>query len=111
MSYDAVQLVTAMVRSAYDEAQLFALLQQHLDATISLATDGRITHDNLRLNGRELRQLGQLTEGLSLREQLQTLPGSRSGDARETFLRVVFLLHAANLLSFDLPTVKQRRRR
>jgi len=109
MSQDAVQLVTAMVRERYDGDRIFGLLQEHLDATISLDTQGPITHDNLRLNGRELRHLRKLTEGLSLREQLQPLAGQT--DARTTFLQVVFLLHAANLLAFDVPTVKQGRRR
>lgn len=109
MSQDAVQLVTGLVRERYDADRLFGLLQSHLDATISIDTQGPITHDNLRLNGRELRQLSQLTEGLSLREQLLPLAGQT--DTRTTFLRVVFLLHAANVLSFDLPTVKQGRRR
>ncbi|MDP6946129.1 MAG: hypothetical protein QF464_18415, partial [Myxococcota bacterium] len=76
MSYDAAQLVTTMVRGFYDEARLFDLLQPHLDARIGLVDDGPITHANLRLNGRELRQHGELTEGLSLREHLASLSAS-----------------------------------
>ncbi len=114
MSYDAVQLVTTLVRGFYDEARLFDLLQPHLDARISLVDDGPITHANLRLNGRELRQHGELTEGLSLREHLASLStGSRDREvgaisARSVLLRVVFLLHISGLLTFVSPTPGQR---
>ena len=101
-----MQLVTEMVRETYDEDLLFQLLQPHLDATVTLNADGPITHDNLRLNGRELRLLGQVTEGLSLREILQSFVGQ--SDERVVFLRVVFLLHVAKLLTFVTPTVNRR---
>jgi hypothetical protein len=106
MSYDAVQLVTEMVRRCYDEAKLLELLQPHLDATITLDTQGPVTHDNLRLNGRELRQFGRLTEGMSIREQLQ----QRADDPEQrlTFLRVAFLLYSAKLVCFDTSRGKTR---
>jgi hypothetical protein len=106
MSYDAVQLATEMVRRCYDEARLLELLQPDLDATLTLNHQGPVTHDNLRLNGRELRQLGALTEGMSLREQLQQR--ADDPDQRLTFLRVVFLLYSAKLVCFDTPKKRSR---
>ncbi|MGB0591634.1 MAG: serine/threonine protein kinase [Myxococcota bacterium] len=106
MSYDAVQLVTEMVRRCYDEAKLLELLQPYLDASLSLDAEGPVTHDSLRLNGRELRQLGSLMEGMSLREQLQQRPDAP--EERLTILRVVFLLFSAKVVSFD--SLRQKKR-
>ena len=109
MSYDALHLVTQSVRRAYDATRLLTLLQPWMDAEILLEGPGPVTHDNLRLNGRELRQLGQLTQGMSLREQLQLMG---EGEAeRLAFLRVVFLLHCAKLLSFQSALTRPRRGR
>ena len=99
MSYDAVHLVTQSARRAYDAPRLIALLQPWMDAQIALLSRGPVTHDNLRLNGRELRHFARLTEGMSLREQLQLMGGDEA--ERLLFLRVVFLLHCAGLLSFE----------
>ena len=109
MSYDAVHLVTHTVRSAYDAPRILGLLQPWLDAQIVIETEGPVTHDNLRLNGRELRQLVQLSQGMSLREQLQFMGGDHA--QRKVFLRVVFLLYCAQILDFTSALTKPRRGR
>ncbi len=109
MSYDAVQLVTEMVRQRYDEQVLNGLLVGEIDSTLTLQSEAPITHDNLRLNGRELRQLGQITQGLSLRELL--LQVDNQDNARAILLRVVFLLHVSGLLSFEKASALPRRTR
>lgn len=101
MGYDTVQLLTAGVRTQFDLAAMEVIFADYMDQEIILERNPHITHNNLRLNSRELRFYASLEHGASVRRTLERR--GRSDEDRLTLLQVIFLLHRTDLLSLRAP--------
>ncbi len=104
---DAIQLLTAGVRTQFDLATMRDIFSDYLDQTMVMQQNPHITHNNLRLNSRELRFYTYLETGVTLREVLERF--GRNPEDRLTLLQVIFVLHQTDLLVFRSPRPQTQR--
>ncbi|MEC9072956.1 MAG: DUF4388 domain-containing protein, partial [Myxococcota bacterium] len=90
MSQDAIQLIIEGIRTEYDQPTLRRALHQHFDRSIAHVKNPHITHNNLRLNAREMRFYTGLGDGMILRQVFRRL--GRSDEDYLSLLQVVFAL-------------------
>ncbi len=101
MGNDTVQLLTVGVRTQYDLPTMRRTFEDHADQIIAIEHNPHITHNNLRLNSRELRFYTYLESGQALRSTLSQY--GRTDEECLTLLQVIFVLHQTDLLTFRHP--------
>ena len=101
MGNDTVQLLTAGVRTRYDLPTMRETFADYADQIIAIQHNPHITHNNLRLNSRELRFYTYLENGQPLGATLEKY--GRTDEETLTLLQVIFVLHQTELLAFRHP--------
>ena len=102
MSQDNIQLIMEAIRGEYDEATLRAALHPFFEQSIVHMDNPHITHNNLRLTGRELRFYTGLETGMVLRQVARRL--GRDDKDYLTLNQVIFALYQTELLDFRSPS-------
>jgi len=108
MSQDTLQLIIEGIRTEYDQPTLRRALHHHFDRTIVHVKNPHLTHNNLRLNAREMRFYTGLGDGMVLRQVFRRL--GRSDEDYLSLLQVVFALEQTELIEFREKDPGNRRR-